>query len=676
MAIKDWITNYPAGLDADANMPEINNLVDLSRASQINAVRNAIFAIEAAIGLYSDPDTLDTRVTNLETSDSHAIHDNVEGEIHVIDLKVAPIGADELLVEDSADLWNKKRIAISSLVTEGNTLDQAYNQGGAGVGRTITIDSGPVFLDASGSSALHLDGYLILQETGDPTALSDRGMIYAKDTSGISELFYIDDSGTITQITSDGYLDTFNSLKGIGLFEQNSDPTFAPDKGFVYTKDVSGTTGLFYMDDAGTLSRLDGYGGGTAVTQQNVLYVGKHGNDGNDGTSVERAFLTFGAALAAASSGDTVTCLDNGLYTEPMIVPDGVDIFAPSATFTASGTAAGFTLQGNHKIKIGYLNVLKSGSYGGKGIKSIVAGTSFIDVVKVTLGSNCYGFICQHNSSVMYVKCEEIRNDVPYDAVAFRCGQNPTIAGTMYIDVDSILSSGDDSFYAIWADGASGQDGRVFGRIGKIQLSQYGLGIYADTYSWVNLVVGEIEGTSTDVDPWIVRTNAHLFLFIGKLINTDPPTENGEVMVTYAGVGGSPLTTKGDLFGFDTADARLPVGADGMVLTVDSNESTGVKWESPAGRSTPNEEEFATLGTEAPGDPTTFGPLTNVPRGDGTAHTPSGYDILVFRNGIKMKYAEPPSTYMHYYYNSVNNKIDILASGDADEYEVVYGSTP
>jgi len=40
----------------------------------------------------------------------------------------------------------------------------------------------------------------------------------------------------------------------------------------------------------------------------------------------------------------------------------------------------------------------------------------------------------------------------------------------------------------------------------------------------------------------------------------------------------TPLTTKGDLFGFDTADARIPVGTDGHILTADSTQALGVKW--------------------------------------------------------------------------------------------------
>ena len=45
----------------------------------------------------------------------------------------------------------------------------------------------------------------------------------------------------------------------------------------------------------------------------------------------------------------------------------------------------------------------------------------------------------------------------------------------------------------------------------------------------------------------------------------------------------TPLTTKGDLFGFDTADARIPIGTNGHVLTADSAQTLGLKWAAPAG---------------------------------------------------------------------------------------------
>jgi hypothetical protein len=47
--------------------------------------------------------------------------------------------------------------------------------------------------------------------------------------------------------------------------------------------------------------------------------------------------------------------------------------------------------------------------------------------------------------------------------------------------------------------------------------------------------------------------------------------------------GASPLTTKGDLFGHSTVDARIPVGADNTVLTADSAQTLGVKWATVSG---------------------------------------------------------------------------------------------
>lgn len=48
----------------------------------------------------------------------------------------------------------------------------------------------------------------------------------------------------------------------------------------------------------------------------------------------------------------------------------------------------------------------------------------------------------------------------------------------------------------------------------------------------------------------------------------------------------SPLTTKGDLYGFSTVPARIPIGTDGQVLTADSTQTPGLKWAASAGSST------------------------------------------------------------------------------------------
>jgi hypothetical protein len=45
----------------------------------------------------------------------------------------------------------------------------------------------------------------------------------------------------------------------------------------------------------------------------------------------------------------------------------------------------------------------------------------------------------------------------------------------------------------------------------------------------------------------------------------------------------SPLTTKGDIFTWDTGNARLPVGSNGQVLTAQSGQSTGLQWATAGG---------------------------------------------------------------------------------------------
>ena len=46
----------------------------------------------------------------------------------------------------------------------------------------------------------------------------------------------------------------------------------------------------------------------------------------------------------------------------------------------------------------------------------------------------------------------------------------------------------------------------------------------------------------------------------------------------WADAAGAPTTTKGDISGFSTTQARIPIGANGQVLEADSTEALGLKW--------------------------------------------------------------------------------------------------
>lgn len=83
---------------------------------------------------------------------------------------------------------------------------------------------------------------------------------------------------------------------------------------------------------------------GKDVTQSQVLYVGKHGSDLNDGKTPDRAFLTIGAAITAAgtpaneTAAISVVVVDDGEYTENITPVSYVNIHAPTATFKGKVT--------------------------------------------------------------------------------------------------------------------------------------------------------------------------------------------------------------------------------------------------------------------------------------------------------------------------------------------------
>ena len=100
-------------------------------------------------------------------------------------------------------------------------------------------------------------------------------------------------------------------------------------------------------------------------------------------------------------------------------------------------------------------------------------------------------------------------------------------------------------------------------------------------------------------------------------------TEWVMVSGTWLGAGGaSPLTTKGDVYTYDTADQRLAVGTNGQVLTADSAEATGVKWAAAGGggATTDYDAQIASIGALGTETFTVSAMVAN-------ANIPGGFDL-------------------------------------------------
>lgn len=163
-------------------------------------------------------------------------------------------------------------------------------------------------------------------------------------------------------------------------------------------------------------------------------------------------------------------------------------------------------------------------------------------------------------------------------------------------------------------------------------------------------------------------TGSTPYYLLISAINT-PVLERYQVLNSSA-ASGSPLTTKGDIFGFNTVDARIPVsGTDGFVLTEDSTDPLGVAWKvTGAASQTPIGQDIVYAGfdirdisniefrttTGAPADSVQAmwadanGIIINVPTGD---------DLNFRENGTNFFVADEAVTFLSSNTTSINSAI-------------------
>lgn len=69
---------------------------------------------------------VESQISDLDHTDTDAIHDNVAGEISALAEKASPVDADLVLIEDSEDGNNKKKVQLSNISGGGGTFGSEF----------------------------------------------------------------------------------------------------------------------------------------------------------------------------------------------------------------------------------------------------------------------------------------------------------------------------------------------------------------------------------------------------------------------------------------------------------------------------------------------------------------------------------------------------------------------
>jgi len=200
-------------------------------------------------------------------TDDDAIHDNVDGEINAIAEKVTPVGADLVIIEDSAASYAKKKAQVSSLSSgSGAPTDAKYVVGEAHASLSAEIIL-PNFLEhpdiPPGSPSAYDDefsaGSLDAQWTNvNSSSISFAGSkLYAEIPSASEALFRQDfapgasTAFTITAKFVGGYWHEGTDYIGLQVFDSSNNIIAAGDiratPGWYFNKDNPGGTANISM---------------------------------------------------------------------------------------------------------------------------------------------------------------------------------------------------------------------------------------------------------------------------------------------------------------------------------------------------------------------------------------------------------------------------------------------
>lgn len=270
------LTESPSGVftytSEDSTETEID-ISDFETGSELN-IRdslNRMRSFHSGTQLASTISNFDIEVSN-NTDVASAIKDNVAGEINSITEKVTPVSADLILIEDSADSNNKKKIQIGNLPSSGGggTDADAIHDNVAGEISAITEKAAPVSADllviedsADSNNKKRVQIGNLPGGSSDPSSWMDRAA-------------YTDNSQYVN--TTDDFTTEASAVP--------IDVTHTPNASGVYLITINYT----YSVDTGTYDHLselvcDNGSSGTASTVRDFIRVEPADAAGTDGGS-------------------------------------------------------------------------------------------------------------------------------------------------------------------------------------------------------------------------------------------------------------------------------------------------------------------------------------------------------------------------------------------------------
>ena len=313
--------------------------------------------------------------------------------------------------------------------------------------------------------------------------------------------------------------------------------------------------------------------GAASMVGVQVYYVGKHGNDSNDGKGIGSAFLTFGAAVAAvntqtpsSSNPFAIVCEDGGRYTEDVTMPVHTALEVPGIELLGK-----LTMNDGVRVDIGKITATglycvhfnhNNESYLRARVLSAATdiavycqgsfGTYFLDIDDIVCPAGGKGVQCHGGET--FAKIGRVKGIDDY------CIYRSNANGLMTFDVGKLQLVGNSR--CVYLTGAGGDTRLNIGEIRAVGASASGL--YCDTDAEMEAVVGRIECTNA----FTVANGGELNLLVGKLSGTEVLAGSGVANVTKAGAGAATVGQQVYYVGKHGSDANTGKDTETAFLTI------------------------------------------------------------------------------------------------------------